>query len=439
MYKNLYNKIANGQGKIAVVGLGYVGLPIAIAFDKKAKVIGFDISKSKINSLVDGRDLTKEMRDEVIKKTNIEFTCDEIKLQEAKFIIVAVPTPINEKNKPDLSHVESASQIVGRNLSKGSIVVYESTVYPGVTEEICKSILEKESCMECGVDFKLGYSPERINPGDSIHKLESIVKVVSGMDDETADIVAKVYEMVIEAGVFKASSIKVAEAAKVVENSQRDINIAFMNELSIILNGMDIDTSEVLKAASTKWNFLNFSPGLVGGHCISVDPYYLIYKAEQNGYKSSIIATGRSVNESMATYVINKFYELMKKANKKVEESRVAILGITYKKDCLDIRNSKVINIINKLSDKGVDCVVSDYVADADSVRKMYQINLVEFNKINNVDAVILAVPHSKYRNLMEKQISTLYRNTKKRIIIDIEGVCNRNVYKNNDYLFWRL
>ena len=293
--------------------------------------------------------------------------------------------------------------------------------------------------MECGVDFKLGYSPERINPGDNVHKLESIVKVVSGMDSETVDIVAKVYEMVIEAGVFKASNIKVAEAAKVVENSQRDINIAFMNELAIMLDGMDIDTNDVLQAASTKWNFLDFSPGLVGGHCISVDPYYLIHKAEQNGYKSQIITTGRNVNESMAAYVVDKFHELMGKVNKKVGESRVAILGCTYKKDCLDLRNSKVINIINKLNDKGVECVVSDDVANADSVRKMYNIDLVEFDEINNVDAVILAVPHSKYRNLTEEQISKLYRNTGKRVIIDIEGVCNRDVYENNNYLFWRL
>lgn len=439
MYRNLYNKIVEGQEKIAVVGLGYVGLPLAIAYDRKVKVIGFDISKSKIKSLVDGRDLTKEVGDEVIRKSDIEFTSDERKLQEAKFIIVAVPTPINEENKPDLSLVESASQMVGRNLTKGSVVIYESTVYPGVTEEICKSILEEESGMECGVDFKLGYSPERINPGDNVHKLESIVKVVSGMDSETVDIVAKVYEMVIEAGVFKASNIKVAEAAKVVENSQRDINIAFINELAIMLDGMDIDTNDVLQAASTKWNFLDFSPGLVGGHCISVDPYYLIHKAEQNGYKSQIITTGRNVNESMAAYVVGKFHELMGKANKKVGESRVAILGCTYKKDCLDLRNSKVINIINKLSDKGVECVVSDDVANADSVRKMYNIDLVEFDEINNVDAVILAVPHSKYRNLTEEQISKLYRNTGKRVIIDIEGVCNRDVYENNNYLFWRL
>ena len=328
---NLYNNIKNREEKISLVGLGYVGMPIAVAFAKKANVIGFDISQEKVDLYKKGIDPTKEVGDDVIRETTVEFTADENKLKEAKFHIVAVPTPVNSDHTPDLRPVESASRTVGRNLTEGSIVVFESTVYPGVTEDICIPILEKESGLKCGIDFKVGYSPERINPGDKVHRLETIVKVVSGMDEESLDDIAKVYELVVDAGVHRAASIKVAEAAKVIENSQRDINIAFMNELSIIFNKMDIDTNEVLEAAGTKWNFLKFSPGLVGGHCIGVDPYYLTYKAEQMGYHSQIILSGRRINDDMGKYVVENLVKNLIKADVPVKDAKVAILGFTFK------------------------------------------------------------------------------------------------------------
>ena len=300
---SLYEDIVNGKEKVSLVGLGYVGMPIAVAFARKIQVIGFDLNESKIALYQSGVDPTNEVGDEVIKNTTVEFTADAARLKEAKFHIVAVPTPVNNDHTPDLTPVEGASRILGKNLTKGSIVVFESTVYPGVTEDVCVPILEKESGLRCGVDFKVGYSPERINPGDKVHRLETITKIVSGMDAETLEEIANVYSLVVEAGVYRAESIKVAEAAKVIENSQRDINIAFMNELSIIFNKMGIDTKSVLEAAGTKWNFLNFQPGLVGGHCIGVDPYYLTYKAEELGYHSQIILSGRRINDDMGKYV----------------------------------------------------------------------------------------------------------------------------------------
>ena len=348
---NLYEKIANGHEKISLIGLGYVGMPIAVAFAKKADVIGFDLNKVKVELYRSGIDPTKEVGNVVIKNTTVEFTSDETRLKEAKFHIVAVPTPVNPDHTPDLTTVESASRTVGRNLTKGSIVVFESTVYPGVTEDICVPILEKESGLKCGIDFKVGYSPERINPGDKLHRLETIVKIVSGMDEETLDIVAKVYELVVNAGVHRAESIKVAEAAKVIENSQRDINIAFMNELSIIFNKMGIDTKAVLKAAGTKWNFLNFFPGLVGGHCIGVDPYYLTYKAEQLGYHSQIILSGRRINDDMGRYVVENLVKKLIKADVPVKDAKVAILGFTFKENCPDTRNTRVIDIVNELKE----------------------------------------------------------------------------------------
>jgi UDP-N-acetyl-D-galactosamine dehydrogenase len=331
---NLYNDIINKKEKISLIGLGYVGMPIAVSFSRKIDVIGFDVNQAKVNLYRSGIDPTKEVGDEAIAACTVDFTANETRLKEAKFHIVAVPTPVNVDHTPDLSPVIGASTILGRNLTKGSIVVYESTVYPGVTEEICIPILERESGLKCGLDFKIGYSPERINPGDKVHRLETIVKVVSGMDEESLDIIAKVYELVVEAGVHRAESIKVAEAAKVIENSQRDINIAFMNELAIIFNRMGIDTKAVLKAAGTKWNFLNFFPGLVGGHCIGIDPYYLTYKAEQLGYHSQIILSGRRINDDMGKYVAENTVKKMIQANKPIKGANVAILGITFKEDC---------------------------------------------------------------------------------------------------------
>src|SRR5690554_6877595 len=343
---SLYKQIVNRQEKISLIGLGYVGMPIAVAFAKKTNVIGFDVNKEKIELYKRGIDPTKEVGNEEIKRTTVEFTSDEKRLKEAKFHIIAVPTPVRDDHTPDLSPIESASRTLGRNLTRGSIVVFESTVYPGVTEEVCIPILEKESGLKCGIDFKVGYSPERINPGDKVHRLETIVKVVSGMDEESLNVIAKVYELVVDAGVHRAESIKVAEAAKVIENAQRDINIAFMNELSIIFNKLNIDTLSVLEAASTKWNFLRFYPGLVGGHCIGIDPYYLTYKAEEIGYHSQIILAGRKINDDMGKYVAENVVKNMIKADKPIKGSTVAVFGITFKENCPDVRNTKVVDVI---------------------------------------------------------------------------------------------
>ncbi len=385
--------------KISIVGLGYVGMPLAVAFAKKVEVIGFDINKAKIECYKNGKDITNEVGDEAIKKTTVKFTFDEKELKECNFHIVAVPTPINGDKTPDLNPVIGATEVVGRNLSKGSIVVFESTVYPGVTEDICVPILEKESGLKCGKDFKVGYSPERINPGDKVHRLETIMKIVSGMDEESLNVIADVYSLVIEAGVYKAESIKVAEAAKVIENSQRDVNIAFVNELSMIFNRMGIDTNAVLKAAGTKWNFLNFKPGLVGGHCIGVDPYYLTYRGSQLGYKSQIIAAGRRVNDGMGKYVADEIVKGLIKNDKKVKGSKVGILGITFKEDCPDVRNTKVIDIIEELKTFGVECIINDCVADKNEVFREYGIELVDISELKDLDSIVIAVGHNQYKN----------------------------------------
>ena len=391
---NLYKKILEQSEKISLVGLGYVGMPIAVAFAKKVQVIGFDLNKDKIKLYQSGIDPTNEVGNEAIQHTRVNFTSDETKLKEAKFHIVAVPTPVNTDHTPDLSPVEGASQILGRNLTKGSIVVYESTVYPGVTEEICVPILERESGLKCGIDFKICYSPERINPGDKVHRLETITKIVSGMDEETLDEIAKVYELVVEAGVYRAESIKVAEAAKVIENSQRDINIAFMNELSIIFNKMEIDTKAVLQAAGTKWNFLNFKPGLVGGHCIGVDPYYLTYKAEQLGYHSQIILSGRRINDDMGKYVAENVVKNLIKANISVKQAQVVILGFTFKENCPDTRNTKIIDIVKELEEYGINPIITDPIADAKEAKQLYGVEFVPIDEIQEMDAVIIAVAH---------------------------------------------
>lgn len=437
---NLYEKLVSGEEKLSLVGLGYVGMPIAVAFARKIKVVGFDLNEKKIELYKNGIDPTNEVGNDVIKSTSVEFTADPAKLREAKFHIVAVPTPVNDDHTPDLTPVEGASRILGQNLTKGSVVVFESTVYPGVTEDVCIPILEKESGLTCGVDFKIGYSPERINPGDKVHRLETIVKIVSGMDEETLDTVAKVYELVVEAGVYRAQSIKVAEAAKVIENSQRDINIAFMNELSIIFNKMGIDTKSVLEAAGTKWNFLKFFPGLVGGHCIGVDPYYLTYKAEELGYHSQIILSGRRINDDMGRYVAESMVKNLIKADIQVKGAKVAILGFTFKENCPDTRNTKVIDIYKELGEYGITPVVVDPAADAEEAKRLYNITFETMDAVTNMDAVIVAVSHEQFLGLTKEMISNFYNPAhEKKVFMDIKGLFDRNEYLTEDYIYWRL
>lgn len=434
----LYEKLLAKEEKLSLVGLGYVGMPIAVAFAKKINVVGFDLNAKKIELYKSGVDPTNEVGDDAIKATTVDFTADETKLREAKFHIVAVPTPVNDDHTPDLTPVEGASEILGRNLTKGSIVVFESTVYPGVTEDVCVPILERESGLKCGVDFKIGYSPERINPGDKVHRLETITKIVSGMDEESLDCIAKVYELVVEAGVHRAESIKVAEAAKVIENSQRDINIAFMNELSIIFNKMGIDTQSVLKAAGTKWNFLKFYPGLVGGHCIGVDPYYLTYKAEMMGYHSQIILSGRRINDDMGKYVAENIVKKLIEADKPVKGAKVAILGFTFKENCPDTRNTKIIDIVNELSEYGITPMIADPQADADEAKWLYGIEFADMDIVKEMDAIILAVAHDCFKSLSKDEIDALYGEGKK-IMIDIKGLLDRKEYENAGYIYWRL
>lgn len=438
---SLYEKIISKKEKIALVGLGYVGMPIAVEFSKHVNVIGFDINKAKIEAYKNGIDPTREIGDEAIGACNVDWTADEARLKEAKFIIVAVPTPVKDDTTPDLSPVMGSSEIVGRNLTKGAIVVYESTVYPGVTEEICVPILERESGLKCGVDFKVGYSPERINPGDKVHRLTNIKKIVSGMDEESLEEIANIYRIVVAAGVHKASSIKVAEAAKVIENSQRDINIAFMNELSIIFNRMGIDTLEVLEAAGTKWNFLPFRPGLVGGHCIGIDPYYLTYRAEQFGYHSQIILSGRRINDDMGKYVAEQAVKQLIKADKPIQTAKVGCLGITFKEDCPDVRNSKVNDILNELREYGIDPIVCDPVADADDTKRFYGADLVPVSDFKDLDCLIIAVAHKEFKALTNEDIAKMFRDEPngKKVIVDVKGVRSRKELLDLGYKYWRL
>ncbi|MBD5509423.1 MAG: nucleotide sugar dehydrogenase [Lachnospiraceae bacterium] len=436
----LYEKIVSGEEKLSLVGLGYVGMPIAVAFAKKIKVVGFDLNEAKIDLYKNGIDPTNEVGDEVIKNTKVDFTADPSRLKEAKFHIVAVPTPVNDDHTPDLSPVEGASRILGQNLTKGSVVVFESTVYPGVTEDICVPILERESGLKCGVDFKIGYSPERINPGDKVHRLETITKIVSGMDEETLDTIAKIYELVVEVGVYRAESIKVAEAAKVIENSQRDINIAFMNELSIIFHKMGIDTKAVLEAAGTKWNFLPFMPGLVGGHCIGVDPYYLTYKAEELGYHSQIILSGRRINDDMGKYVAESLVKDLIRADIPVKHAKVAILGFTFKENCPDTRNTKVIDIYRELGEYGIKPIVVDPAADAGEAKRLYGIDFQTMEDVKDVDAVIIAVAHEQFLALDREKISSFFHpGHSRKVLMDLKGILNRKEYMTEDYLYWRL
>ena len=438
MYANLYKKIVKGEEKISLVGLGYVGMPIAVAFAKKVKVVGYDLNEAKIQLYRAGIDPTNEVGNDAIKNTTVEFTADETKLGEAKFHIVAVPTPVYDDHTPDLTPVEGASRILGRNLTKGSIVVFESTVYPGVTEDVCVPILEKESGLKCGVDFKVGYSPERINPGDKVHRLETITKIVSGMDEETLDVVAKVYELVVDAGVHRASCIKVAEAAKVIENSQRDINIAFMNELSIIFNKIGIDTKSVLEAAGTKWNFLKFYPGLVGGHCIGVDPYYLTYKAEQLGYHSQVILAGRRINDDMGKYVAENVVKNLIKAEKAVKNAKVAILGFTFKENCPDTRNTKIFDIVKELREYGIEPTIADPTADADEAKRLYGVEFVDISTIKDMDAVVLAVAHDEFAHFTMADMNKFFGDGK-NVLLDLKGLLNRTEYEKAGYSYWRL
>ena len=436
----VYEDLLAGKTKVSLVGLGYVGMPLAIAFAKKVGVIGFDNNAAKIEMYKNGEDPTNEVGGDVVKASTVEFTADPAKLKEARFHIVAVPTPVNPDHTPDLSPVQGASRLLGQNLEAGSVVVFESTVYPGVTEEICVPILEEESGLKCGKDFWIGYSPERINPGDKVHTLETITKIVSGMDEETLDTVAKVYELVVKAGVFRADTIKVAEAAKVIENSQRDVNIAFMNELSIIFNKMGIDTKSVLEAAGSKWNFLKFEPGLVGGHCIGVDPYYLTYRAEEYGWHSQIIAAGRRINDDMGAYVAQQLIKNLTRARVQVRGARVAILGFTFKENCPDTRNTKVIDIYNELREYHIHPIVIDPVADAKEAKALYNIDFADMSEAKNLDALIIAVSHEEFKTLNRQRITAMFNPANSRkVLTDIKGVLDRKEYLTQDYIYWRL
>jgi len=438
---NLFERLKNKKEKIAVVGLGYVGIPIAVAFAKHTDVIGFDINETKVNKYKNGIDPTNEVGDEVIQGTTIEFTSNPSDLKYAKFHIVAVPTPINHNHTPDLKPLEKVSKMIGQHLTKGSVVVYESTVFPGVTEEVCVPILEDESGLNPGVDFKVGYSPERINPGDTINTIETIVKIVSGMDEETLETVAKVYELIVRAGVHRAPSIKVAESAKVIENAQRDVNIAFMNELSMIFNKLNIDTREVLEAAGTKWNFLKFTPGLVGGHCIGVDPYYLTYKAEEEGYHSKIILAGRRINDDMGSYIAENIIKQLINIDVSIKNARVGILGFTFKENTPDTRNTRVIDIINELNEFSIDPIIYDPVANSDEVFNEYGIHLNSKEELRDLDVLVVAVSHNEYKNISIEEIDNLFTKTKnnKKIIIDIKAIFDKNQMEELDYQYWRL
>lgn len=439
---SLYEKIKSGDEKLSVVGLGYVGMPIAVAFAKEGvKVIGFDLNKKKIDLYKNGIDPTNEVGDEEIKKTTIHFTTNDEELKNAKFHIIAVPTPVNLDHTPDLTPVIGASEIVGRNLVKGSIVVFESTVYPGVTEEVCLPILEKESGLKCGVDFKIGYSPERINPGDKVHRLENIRKIVSGMDEISLEEIKNIYDLVIKVGTYPVSTIKTAEAVKVVENSQRDINIAFMNELAMVFDRMGIDTNEVVDGMNTKWNALGFRPGLVGGHCIGVDPYYFIYQAEKLGYHSQIILSGRKVNDGMGAFVADATIKELILAGKAPKDAKIVILGLTFKENCPDTRNSKVKDIIIRLNEFGINPIVVDPWASEEDALKEYGIKLTALSEVNNADCVVLAVAHDEFKSLHVEELDGIYKKAQdnEKVLVDVKGIFNKKDIQQKGYRYWRL
>lgn len=440
-FNNIYEGLISGQDKLALVGLGYVGMPIAVEFAKHVPVIGFDINKKRVNEYKNGIDSTNEVGEE-IKKTTVDFTDDPNRLQESRFIIVAVPTPVNDDNTPDLAPVRGASKTVGQNIKPGTIVVFESTVYPGVTEDICIPIIEKESGLKCGVDWKIGYSPERINPGDRVHTLTSIRKIVSGMDEETATEIKKIYDIVIKAGTVPVSTIKTAEAVKVVENSQRDINIAFVNEVAMICDKMGIDTDEVIYGMNSKWNALGFKPGLVGGHCIGVDPYYLTNAAERLGYHSQIILNGRKVNDSMGGFVADAAIKEMIEAGLAPKKATVVVLGITFKENCPDTRNSKVVDIINRLKEYDINSIVTDSWADVEVAKKEYGVDVVPFDSIPKADCVIVAVGHSDYRNMSMMQLKDLFKDgtpDEEKVLIDVKSLYRMDELKASGMRYWRL
>lgn len=439
-FNNIYQGLISGKEKLALVGLGYVGMPIAVEFAKHVKVIGFDINEKRIHEYINGIDATNEVG-EAIKDTTVEFTADPSKLKEAKFIVVAVPTPVNEDNTPDLRPVESASRTVGQNLSAGTIVVFESTIYPGVTEDICIPIIEKESGLKCGMDWKIGYSPERINPGDRVHTLTNIRKVVSGMDEESVIEIKKVYDIVIKAGTFPVSSIKTAEAVKVVENSQRDINIAFMNEISIICDKLKIDTDEVLAGMNTKWNALGFKPGLVGGHCIGVDPYYLTNVAEKLGYHSQIILNGRQVNDSMGAFVADAALKEMIEAGMAPKKATVVIMGLTFKENCPDTRNSKVVDIIDRLREYDINPIVTDSWADHEIAMHEYGVELTAWEAVPKADCVIVAVGHNEFRSMSMMQLKELFKDVpdEEKVLVDVKSLYRMDELKASGMRFWRL
>lgn len=423
---------------IGVVGLGYVGIPLAITFAKKFDVIGFDINESKINKYREGIDVTNEVGNNAVKETTMVFTSNPADIKKADFVIVAVPTPINDENKPDLTPVVESSKIVGKNLKKNAVVIYESTVYPGLTEEICVPILEKESAMKCGIDFKVGYSPERINPGDKIHRFETIKKIVSGMDEETLDLIDKLYNSVLQNGTYRASCIKVAEAAKVIENTQRDINIAFVNELSKIFNKLNIDTNEVLDAAASKWNFLDFRPGLVGGHCIGVDPFYLIYKSEKEGYSPKMLIAGREVNDTVSSFIVQNIVKKLILSDKKVKGAKVLILGLTFKENVGDLRNSKVMDIIKGLSEYEIKVFAKDPYADFDEIKREYNLEIDQNKNNEKVDAVVLAVAHDEYKKYKSEDIKKLLKDDS-NLVFDIKRIIDKKEATENNLDLWRL
>lgn len=431
---NLYERLIAKEAKIGVIGLGYVGLPIALAFAKKLSVVGFDINKKRIDLMRKGIDPSNELDPADFENCDIHFTADPAELGEVNFFIVAVPTPIDEHNKPDLKPLLGASATVGKVLKKGDYIVFESTVYPGCTEEDCIPILEAESGLKFVQDFKVGYSPERINPGDREHTITKILKVVSGCDAESLEIISRVYEVIVEPGVHKASSIKVAEAAKIIENTQRDVNIALMNELSIIFNRLGINTYEVLEAAGTKWNFLRFSPGMVGGHCIGVDPYYLTYKAEELGYHARIINSGRYVNDSMGYYVAKQTVKKILAQGKNVAGAKVLVMGATFKEDVSDIRNSKVADVVKELRSYMVDVEVSDPHADSEELEHEYGFGLIDAPR-NYYDAIIVAVNHREYVNMGAAEFRKMFRD-EKGILVDIKGIYRK---KQLGFNYWSL
>lgn len=439
-FNTIYNDLISGKEKLALVGLGYVGMPIAVEFAKHINVIGFDINKKRVEEYRNGIDSTNEVG-EAIKNTTVDFTADPTCLKEAKFIIVAVPTPVNNDTTPDLRPVEGASRTVGQNITPGTIVVFESTVYPGVTEDICVPIIEKESGLKCGVDWKIGYSPERINPGDRVHTLTSIRKIVSGMDEESATEIKKVYDIVIKAGTVPVSTIKTAEAVKVVENSQRDINIAFVNEVAMICDKMGIDTDEVIYGMNSKWNALGFKPGLVGGHCIGVDPYYLTNAAEMLGYHSQIILNGRKVNDSMGAFVADAAIKQMIEAGLAPKKANVVILGITFKENCPDTRNSKVVDIIKRLKEYEITPIVSDSWADVEVAKHEYGVDLVPFQELPKADCLIVAVGHNEFRNMSTMQLKTLFKEVPddEKVLIDVKSLYRLDELKASGLRFWRL